>query len=381
MPAAMFALLAEEGELADWREAYYYGHLKVGGDPRVSAPARAGDRRRLSRRWRARGAPRQLPHRPADVRHPADVARVAGPVQAQEPRAAGSPSAPAAVTLDAADVDRARTRGTVAAARLDDAQDGPPDPDRGRGLAAAAVRRPDRALVAQAAPDFGLDRCAQDRALAAPAPRRRGHGPLTRPELAERLTRGGLRRRAGDQGPPLAAGDARRRALSRPRPRRPDLPGADARTGSASCERRPRDESLAELARRYIRAYGPAGERDFARWAGTRAARLPARARADRRRAGEVRVGGRGAARHPSARPPSASARLSGCSAPSTTTTSATSAAGSPSPPSDERRIVPGGGVVRPTITARRPLRRHLVVEAHRQAARGDGGRRGQRCG
>ena len=35
MPAAMFMLLAEEGELADWKDAFYYGHLKVGGDPRV----------------------------------------------------------------------------------------------------------------------------------------------------------------------------------------------------------------------------------------------------------------------------------------------------------------------------------------------------------
>jgi hypothetical protein len=35
MPAAMFKLLAEEGDLADWKDAFYYGHLKVGGDPRV----------------------------------------------------------------------------------------------------------------------------------------------------------------------------------------------------------------------------------------------------------------------------------------------------------------------------------------------------------
>jgi hypothetical protein len=35
MPRTMFALLAEEGELADWKDAYYYGHLKVDGDPRV----------------------------------------------------------------------------------------------------------------------------------------------------------------------------------------------------------------------------------------------------------------------------------------------------------------------------------------------------------
>ena len=31
----MFDLLAEEGGLADWRDAFYYGHLKVSGDPRV----------------------------------------------------------------------------------------------------------------------------------------------------------------------------------------------------------------------------------------------------------------------------------------------------------------------------------------------------------
>jgi hypothetical protein len=35
MPGAMFKLLAEEGQLADWREAYHYGHLKVEGDARV----------------------------------------------------------------------------------------------------------------------------------------------------------------------------------------------------------------------------------------------------------------------------------------------------------------------------------------------------------
>ena len=55
MPRAMFGILAEEGELMDWKEAFYYGHLKVEGDPRVrrllgqaiekadaTAPKRAG---------------------------------------------------------------------------------------------------------------------------------------------------------------------------------------------------------------------------------------------------------------------------------------------------------------------------------------------------
>jgi hypothetical protein len=35
MPRAMFGILAEEGELMDWKEAFYYGHLKVEGDARV----------------------------------------------------------------------------------------------------------------------------------------------------------------------------------------------------------------------------------------------------------------------------------------------------------------------------------------------------------
>jgi hypothetical protein len=35
VPKTMFTLLAEEGQLADWRDAFHYGHLKVGGDDRV----------------------------------------------------------------------------------------------------------------------------------------------------------------------------------------------------------------------------------------------------------------------------------------------------------------------------------------------------------
>lgn len=35
IPKTMFMLLAEEGGIADWRDAFHYGHLKVGGDARV----------------------------------------------------------------------------------------------------------------------------------------------------------------------------------------------------------------------------------------------------------------------------------------------------------------------------------------------------------
>ena len=35
IPRTMFDLLADEGQLVDWREAFHYGHLKVHGDARV----------------------------------------------------------------------------------------------------------------------------------------------------------------------------------------------------------------------------------------------------------------------------------------------------------------------------------------------------------
>ena len=35
IPAAMFGILAAEGDLMDWKEAFFYGHLRVEGDPRV----------------------------------------------------------------------------------------------------------------------------------------------------------------------------------------------------------------------------------------------------------------------------------------------------------------------------------------------------------
>ena len=35
IPRAMFNILAAEGEIADWEEAYRYGHLKVEGNPKI----------------------------------------------------------------------------------------------------------------------------------------------------------------------------------------------------------------------------------------------------------------------------------------------------------------------------------------------------------
>jgi hypothetical protein len=35
VPRAMFNILAAEGEVADWREAFEHGHLKIEGNPKV----------------------------------------------------------------------------------------------------------------------------------------------------------------------------------------------------------------------------------------------------------------------------------------------------------------------------------------------------------
>ena len=160
----MFNLLAAEGQLADWREAFYYGHLKVDGDAAGQATARAGDRalepgsprveltpRRLdaARLPRLRAAA-QLLQRPTAVRHPADVARLAGPVQAQEPRAARLAFRARSRGLVAADVDRARTeeRSLLRAWMMRKTVHLIPTEDAGWLLPLFA--RADRALVAKA---------------------------------------------------------------------------------------------------------------------------------------------------------------------------------------------------------------------------------------
>jgi hypothetical protein len=35
IPRTMFDVLAADGQLVDWREAFHYGHLKVEGDARI----------------------------------------------------------------------------------------------------------------------------------------------------------------------------------------------------------------------------------------------------------------------------------------------------------------------------------------------------------
>jgi hypothetical protein len=188
-------------------------------------------------------------------------------VQAQEPRAAKLAFRARARGLVAADVDRARTeeRSLLRAWMLRGTAHLIPSEDAGWLLPVFSERivRWSRKRLAH----FGLDRGAQDRALALLHHAVDDDGPLTRTELAERLAAAGFE--TADEFKVhlwlLATLDGEL-CLG------PDRDGQTCLVRTADwigeLERRPLDESLAELARRYVRAYGPATERDFVRWAG-----------------------------------------------------------------------------------------------------------------
>ena len=115
--------------------------------------------------------------------------------------------------------------------------------------------------------DFGLDRAGQDRALAVLHRAVDQHGPLTRPELAERLAGAGF-----DTANEFKVHLWLLATLDGELCLGPDRGGqtclVHTRDWIGGLETRPREDSLAELARRYLRAYGPATERDLVRWAG-----------------------------------------------------------------------------------------------------------------
>jgi hypothetical protein len=198
---------------------------------------------------------------------PVDVVRVAGPVQVQEQRAAKLAFRARARGLTAADVDRARTeersllrawamRKTIHLIASEDAGWLLP-------LFSERITGWSRKRLAH----FGLDRAGQDRALAVLHAAVDRDGPLTRPELAGRLERAGF-----DTANEFKVHLWLLATLDGELCLGPDRDGNTCLVRTADWigepPRRPRADSLAELARRYFRAYGPASDRDFARWAG-----------------------------------------------------------------------------------------------------------------
>ncbi len=196
--------------------------------------------------------------------------------------------------------------------------------------------------------DFGLDRSGQDRAMSVLHEAVDSDGPLTRTELAERLQAKGF-----DTANEFKVHLWLLATLDGGLCLGPDRGGQTCLVRTEDwigrLERRPREDSLAELARRYFRAYSPASERDLARWAG-----LPLRdARLGTERVAaeleEVSAGGekllrpRGAANAPRGR----FVRLLGAYD--------NYNLGYVSrdfylPAEHAKQVVPGGGIVRPTI-------------------------------
>jgi Winged helix DNA-binding domain len=297
---------------------------------------------------RARSAA-QLLGRPAAVRHPADVARLAGPIQAQEPRAARLAFRARSRRLVAADVDRARReeRSLLRAWAMRRTAHLIPTEDAGwlLPLFADSLARQARKRMA----DHGLDLGGQDRALALLRAAVEADGPLTRPELATRLSEAGF-----DASQEIKVHLWVLATVEGGLCLGPDRGGqtclVPTREWVGEPERRSREDSLAELGRRFFRAYGPASERDFARWAG-----LPLRdtRAATERIAGElarVRVGGEPllAAARPRRAGSSPVVRLLGAY---DNYNLGYEDRGFAVPARHERQVVPGGGIVRPAVT------------------------------
>ena len=209
----------------------------------------------------------QLLNRPRELTHPADVAREICGAQAQDPRAGRLAFRARSPRLTAADVDRARTeerslvrtwamRNTMHLLAADDLAWIAPlfEP----GLEGFARRRLGH---------FGVDTAAADRALALIGKALESDGPLSRGELARRLAASGLEMTPERRMHVIALAVSTRVACLGPDD------GAVTLMASARDwlgERPPHDRpaALAELARRYLRAFGPATEVDFAGWAG-----------------------------------------------------------------------------------------------------------------
>ncbi|MQA72969.1 MAG: winged helix DNA-binding domain-containing protein [Solirubrobacterales bacterium] len=312
----------------------------------TSAPRREPPARRLA----VRRAASQLLARPARVAHPADVTRLAGPVQAQEPRAARLAFRARARGLLAADVDRARCeeRSLLRAWMMRRTAHLIATEDAGwlLPLFADSLARQARKRMA----DFGLDREGQDRALSLLQGAVQSDGPLTRPELAVRLTEAGF-----DASQQIKVHLWVLATVEGGLCLGPDRGGQTClvatRDWIGELERPSREASLAELARRYLRAYAPADARDLARWAG-----LPQR---------DARAGFEAIA------PELSAARGAGETLYSLAAERRRAAAGPvvrmlgaydnynlgyvsrefAVSPDHERRIAPGGGIIRPTIS------------------------------
>jgi hypothetical protein len=206
-----------------------------------------------------------LAGRPA--RDPVDVAGRLLAVQAQDPRGARLAIRARTTGLTAADVDRALTndrslviawlnRGTLHLVRSEDYHwlHVLTTPQLATGNA--------RRLTQE-----GVDAAAAERGAAVVRRALARHGPLTRAQLAERLTAAGVRTAGQALVHVLALASIAGDVVRGPMVGR-EQAFVLARDWLGKPPRVDRGRALAELARRYLAGHGPADDRDLARWAG-----------------------------------------------------------------------------------------------------------------
>jgi uncharacterized protein YcaQ len=209
----------------------------------------------------------QLLHRPVSAKDPVEIARSIGGAQAQDTYAGPLTFRSRSRTLTAADITRARTeersllrtwvmRKTIHLIPADDAGWWLP-------LFEPMIERWSRQRLDQ----LGMPAGEQDNALRAIGRALADDGPLTRTEARERVKAAGLALDAQTgmhvallavvSGTACLGPD---RGAQTCLVRREDWLGAPQPIN--------RDAGMAELARRYLRAFGPATDRDFAYWSG-----------------------------------------------------------------------------------------------------------------
>jgi uncharacterized protein YcaQ len=208
-----------------------------------------------------------LIHRPASARDPAEIARAVAGVQAQDMFASRLSFRSRSRRLKAAEIDRARTeersllrtwvmRMTIHLIPTDDAGWWLP-------LFEPAIEKWSRRRLEQ----LGMPPRIQEQALQQVVRMLEEEGPLTRTEVGNGLRGIGIKldnmTRGHIMGLAVTSGNA--------------CLGPDRNSSTCLVLRRDwlgmqprfdRDAALAELARRYLRAFGPATDRDFAYWAG-----------------------------------------------------------------------------------------------------------------
>lgn len=289
---------------------------------------------------------------------PLELVRELVGVQAQEPGAAALSIAARTEGVDSAAVERAlveertlvRTwtmRGTIHVVPAEDA-----------GwlvdlFAPLALPGADRRLS-----QLGVPAADRPKALAAIETALGERGPLTRAELMEHVARVGV-----NTGGQAAAHLARLAALNGivvfgpPRSAKPTYVLRDAwLAGAAALREISREEALAELARRYLGAYGPAAPDDLAAWSGLplRDARAGWEAIAPELTALQTAAGPAWLRSDPApwlGDPPPDPPRLRLLPAFDTYLLGYRTRALAV-PAGHERRVWPGGGIVRPTIVA-----------------------------